>query len=255
MALLPIGIPLFWLAARVITGQAPVFSYAAPVAIAIGLSTLSFGIVFAHGMSFGTKLKAILALALLGYMLGGFVFFMKKEWAEVVRKNLGGPPKPQWREFKEENTYSVFVPGEKTAVEEQIPGWTLKGYRFSNLDQNRNDGLDLAYEIATGKPPAELNGKDVTDEDWFRAARKAIVEKCDGQVIAEKLITHQGLSGREFTLTLPDGATNKVVRVFRFHVKGSDRAYYLAVEGVFLPVEAKFVSEFFNSLKIIEPTK
>lgn len=251
LALLPIGIPLLWLAARVITGEAPVFSYAAPVAIAIGLSALAIGVVFAHGMSVGTKLKAILAIALVGYMLGGFVFFMKKEWAERVRKNLGGPNELEWREFSPPNkAYSVKVPWQETAADGQLPGWSLEGYRFSNPAKNRNDGLDIAYEIAAGAPPADLGGKALPDDEWFRAARKAVVEKCDGQVTAEKSISHEGHPGREFTLSLPDGATNKIVRVFRVR----DRAYYLAVEGVFVPVDAKFVGKFFDSLQI-EPKK
>ena len=246
LALMPVGIPLLWLAVRVATGQAPVFSYAAPVAIALGLCGVGIGVVFAQRFSTATKVKTILALTLMGYMLGGFVFFMKKEWAEAVRKNFS-PSKREFRPFTPSSkAYTVSVPWQESTAEEQLPGWELKGFQFrQNPVRDPNDKIELTFEVADGAPPPEHKG--LPDDEWFRVARDALVKKTESIRVSETAIKHKELhSGREYALTLPDGATNKHVRIFRI----KDRAYYLSVDGVFLARETDCVNWFFDSFEL-----
>ena len=47
---------------------------------------------------------------------------------------------------------------------------------------------------------------------------------------------------------MPDGATNRIVRVYR----AGDRAFCLCVEGAFVTDDARYVEKFFASF-LIEP--
>ncbi len=248
LVLLPLGIPLLWLAAPALTGVEPIFSFAAPVALAVGLCGLGLGVAFAHGWSEATRVKAVLGLVMVGYFTGGFLYFLKKEWAEAVRRHVG-PGELKWHEFKpphDAKAYTVKLPGKVTALEEHkaLPGWGLRAYRFARDAQN---AFGVVYEVAHGVPPADVAGKDLSDDDWFDKAREAVCRGCDGgEVTRERPVHNNHHPGREYVLTLPDGATNRIVRVFR----AGDRAFYLAVEGAFVPDDAGYVRTFFDSFRI-----
>jgi hypothetical protein len=249
LVLLPLGIPLLWLAAPALTGVEPIFSFAAPVALAVGLCGLGLGVAFAHGWSETTRVKAVLGLVLVGYFTGGFLYFLKKEWAEAVRRHVG-PGELKWHEFRpphDAKAYQVKLPGKEKALAEHaaLPGWGLKAYRFA---QDAKTALGLVYEVAHGVPPADVAGKDLSDDDWFGKAREAVCRGCEGEVSQERPVENKGHRGREYVLTLPDGATNRIVRVFR----AGDRAFYLSVEGAFVPDDARYVREFFDSF-LIDP--
>lgn len=247
MTLLPLGIPLLWLVGPPLTGHQPVFSFAAPVALALGLGGLTLGIGFAHGWSPGTRLRAVMAVILVGYFAGGFLFFLKKEWAEAVRRHVGPEPS-QWIEFApphDKTAYKVRMPGHPQLADGLLPGWDLKGYRYS-ADRKGRDAFAIVYEIAHGTPPAAVIAPKASDGDFFDKAKAAVCEGCKGEVVTEKEITQQTHPGREYVLTLPDGATNRIVRVYRV----KDRAYYLAVEGAFIPNDAKYVERFFDTFYV-----
>ena len=258
LTLLPLGIPLLWLAAPVLTGVKPVFSFAAPVAIALGLGGLTLGIGFAHGWSPGTRIRASLAVILVGYFAAGFLYFMKKEWAEAVRKHVG-PESGRWVVFTPptDRAYQVRLPGQAAKADAPLAGWELEAYRFAP-DRKGADALAVAYEIAHGQPPRDFRGTG--DEEWFSRAKAAVCGACSGELVEERTVrcreqkdANEGRArptvehpGREYVLSLPDGATNRIVRVFRV----KDRAFYLAVEGAFIPGDARYVKDFFNSFEI-----
>lgn len=246
LTLLPLGIPLLWLVGPLLTGHHPVFSFAAPVALALGLGGLTLGIGFAHGWTPGTRLRAVLMVILIGYFVGAFLFFLKKEWAEEVRRHIG--PETKWDWFvppHDKNAYKVKMPGHPQAAEGLLPGWELKGYRYTP-DRKGRDAFAIVYEIADGKPPPAVVKPEAPDGDFFEKAKAAVCEGCKGEVVTEKEVTQQSHPGREYVLTLPDGATNRIVRVFRV----KDRAYYLAVEGAFIPNDAKYVEMFFDTFYV-----
>ena len=61
----------------------------------------------------------------------------------------------------------------------------------------------------------------------------------------------RGYAGREYCLVLPDGGTNRIVRVFRV----KNLAYLLLVEGTALPPSHGDVKTFFNSFYLLNPAK
>jgi hypothetical protein len=251
LVLLPLGIPLFWLIGPALTGVEPVFSYAAPVALAIGLCGLGLGVAFAHGWTTATRVKAVLALVMIGYFTGGFLFFLKKEWAEAARRHVG-PGGMRWRQFEpphDRQAYRVRLPGKMNPLDDHaaLPGWGLKAYRLAR-ETNAQATLAVAYEVAHGTPPENVAGRDLADEDWFARVREAVCRGCGGVVARERAVHNKDHPGREYVLTLPDRATNRIVRVFR----AGDRAFYLAVEGAFVPDDAGYVRDFFESF-LIDP--
>lgn len=251
LCLFPVGIPLGWWAARFLApGIAPVFSFAAPTALAIGLVGLCFGIAYAAGWSTGTRFRAILMLIAVGYGSAGFLYCLKKEWAEAVRRRVEAP-EPRWREFRPpDNAFAASMPGNpKTANADQyaLPGWRLQCFRTGAgaADDRKAELLAASYVVASGKPPATVEA-DFVDEDWFAAAKKALAEGSGGDVTSEKVVSLQSYPGREYVVALPDGATTRVVRIFR----AQRSAFYLSVEGAFLTGDARNVRTFFDKFQI-----
>lgn len=255
LALLPLGIPLAWLVVPLVGGREPIFSFAAPVALAAGLVGLGLGVGYAANWSAGTRVRGVFALVLVGYTLGGFLLFMKKEWAVAIRRHL--PDNREFRPFTEpdKRAYRVNVPGDPgKLVGSPLPGWPLAGFRVTTgVDQNPAS-FDT-YEFAHGKPADAVDLKSVDDADWFALARQALTEATGGTVRAETEF-RQGdrvkYPGREYVLDLPDGTTGRVVRVIRD--KAKTRAFYLAVEGAFLSADRPGVKKFFGSF-VIDPVK
>ncbi len=251
LVLLPLGIPLLWLVGPALTGIDPIFSFAAPVALAVGLCGLGLGVTLAHGWTLATRVKAVLALVLVGYFAGGFLYFLKKEWAEAIRRHVG-PGDLKWRPFKpphDPRAYRVNLPGKAKEAEGDrlMPGWGLRAYRF-DPDPNARAALDVAYEVGHGTPPTDVAGPRLGSDEWFARAREAVCRGCEGQVAQEREVRHKAFPGREYVVVLPDGATNRIVRVYR----AGDRAVCLCVEGAFVPGDARYVEKFFNSLWIEE---
>lgn len=252
LILLPLGIPLLWLMAPLVTNREPVFSFAAPVAIAISLIGLGLGMGFAHGWTHGTRVRGVLMLVMLGYFSAGFLFFLKKEWAEEVKRRVGPGPL-EWKLHEpEDKSYRVQVPGQKQRLDDSpLPGWAMTRYRFSQDNRGPRDMFDIVFEVAHGTPPDGL-----AEAKWLESAEALLKEGCDGEFTAGSSLSQQeetrvdprgrevreAVVGREFTLTEPDGATRRFVRVYCYKQK----VFYLAVEGPFLPADADYVKKFFN---------
>jgi hypothetical protein len=249
LALLPFGIPLLWLLGPPLTGKVPIFSFAAPVAVAVGLAGLGVGIGLATGWGHAARVRGILALSLVGYFTAGGLYFLKKEWAEAIRRDLNPGP-ANWTAMTPPGTrLEVLMPGRAVKSDvSPLPGWPLTAYRSIPPGRQKADQWTIRYEIAHGPPPPGLK-----DGDWFAAAREAVLKAAEGaeligeQTVKDGVVGEAKCEGREFRLTLADGATNRFVRVFRHRTK--PLVYYLAVEGAFLPAGAEYVNKFFESFR------
>ncbi len=253
LALLPLGIPLAWLVVPLAGGREPIFSFAAPVALAAGLVGLGLGVGYAANWSAGTRVRGVLALVLVGYTVAGFLLFMKKEWAVAIRRHL--PDSREFRVFTEpKRAYRVSVPGVPQELPASpLPGWPLKAYRVTD-GVDKNPAVRDTYEFAHGKAADAVKLRTVDDADWFALAKQALTEATGGTVRTEtefKQDEKDEYPGREYVLDLPDGSTGRVVRVIRAN---KTRAFYLAVEGTFLSVDRPGVKKFFSSF-VIDPAK
>ena len=239
LVLLPWLIPLLWFFGPLLTGQEPLFTLAAPTALAVGLSGLGLGISYAANWSPITRIKALLALFLLGCLTAGFLYFLKKEWLEAMRKAVRRAP-AEWRLFiPPGGEYRVRMPVPVRPTSTPIADWPLTAYRFVEP----NVGAPDVFVVAHGDPPAGLPRPDA----WFQVV-KSHAEKA-GQLHAEREVVgrwNPEQPGREFEINLPDGVTNRIIRAY---VAGS-RVFYLAAEGPFWRPDTPDVREFFDSFQV-----
>ena len=241
LSLLPVAIPLVWLLLPVLIAARPIFSFALPTAIAVGVSGLCLGVAYAAHWTTATRLRAIVMLVALGYGSAAFLYFLKKEWVQGAREQFG--PAVKWKPFAPpDGAYSVPLPGRPAAREASpLPGWPLKGFRLA-AGPKGDPVLGVAYEVAHGPAAEAVKPRATPNDDWFAAARQALVEGTGGEVTAEAVVTQQDYPAREYTLTMPDGATTRIARVVRV----GRQAHYLAVEGTFIAGDHRFVKTFFD---------
>jgi hypothetical protein len=238
LALLPLGVPILWVAARLLTGVEPVFSFALPVAVALGVAGMCLGVAFTEDWTYPTKVKGVLMLVLLGYAAAAFLYFVQKDWLEAARKRISRDVR--WQEFKsDDGVFQVQLPGKArpAPAAEPVPDWKLRVFECADPKQRSTD----VYVVAYGPPPDGVVNLD--DDAFFTAAKAAISRAAGGVEPTERAITQQGHPGREFALALADNVTNRTVRV----VRAGKRAFYLAAEGVALPADAPDVKKFFDS--------
>ena len=239
LVLLPWLIPLIWFVGPWITGQEPLFTLAAPTALAVGLSGLGLGISYAANWSQTTRIKALLALFLLGCLAAGFLYFLKKEWLETMRKAVRRAP-AEWRQFDPPGgEYRIRMPMPVRPTSTPIADWPLSAYRFVEP----NAGAPDVFVVAHGDTPPGPARPDA----WFNVVKSHAAKA--GQLLAEREVIgrwNPEQPGREFEINLPDGVTNRIVRAY----VARGRVFYLAAEGPFWRPDTPDVREFFDSFQI-----
>jgi hypothetical protein len=237
-ALLPLGLPLLWTVAVAFGRGEPLFTSGVPIGLGIGATVLALGAAFTRDWSASGRLKAVFAIVLLAYGVGAGLFFMKKEWAEAVRKRLS----------KDEFGWVVYNPGPflvkfpgnwKPDPDPLVPEWKL--YAVRHFDPKVAGDL---FRVAHGEEPNEI--ANLADEKWFDAVKAKLTNDETGEALRSSELTVQGYAGREFFFTRSDGATNLTVRVFRV----GPAMIMMAAEGALLPADAIDVTKFFKSLYI-----
>lgn len=235
LALLPFGVPLLWLLGPLLSGKESFFTFALPVAIAVGFSGLCLGVVLSADWKFSTRIKGIFALLLVGYFLAGSLYFLKIEWIESIRKGFG-QGNDNWMKFSPpDKSYAAQVPVEmKADGAELIAGWKLRTFRSAGAVANAD-----IYFLADGPPPDTLKG--ATDDRFFDEVKKGLTAATNGTLVSEKPASQQNHVCREYVISLADRASTRSVRVYRVR----ERIFVTAVEGAFLPPDSRDVQKFF----------
>jgi len=257
IALLPFGIPLLWLLASAVINRPVVMSFAVPVALAVGVTGLGFGIAYVTRWSVATRVKALVVLLLVAYLAAGFLFVVKKEWLQSLRRAF---PRGEndWQKFPIEPTkkppligYSVEFPaGEE--VREVRPPFPGEWKAFECKDAKQTDN----YATAVGRLPGIKLGME--DDPWFKAMGEAIRAAAPARAAEPKetpvslrdravIDPPPPIPGREFHFTRPDDILwHRVVRVYRV----KDDAIIMAVEGPNLTPDAADVVHFLESVRV-----
>ncbi|QEL20252.1 ABC transporter permease [Limnoglobus roseus] len=241
LALLPFVIPLLWILGPLITGKDAIFTFALPMAIAASATGLCLGVVLAADWSFATRVKSILILVFVMHFLAAFLYFLKPEWVEAFRKQIGKGNERTWQKFTPpERMYSVQVPDEMHEDDQQIvKGWSLKGYRTADKDG------PATYFVAFGNQPKELNGEQ--DEPFFKEAQAKAMDALNATLTGQpRPVRLTGCPGREYVFTLPDRNTKRIVRIFR----KEQFVFVAAVEDAFLTPGANDVRYFFDHIDL-----
>lgn len=251
-SLVPVVIPILWVAGLFIFKLVPIFSFALPMAMAISLVGINVGIIWSRGWTSSTKLKAVAMVGLMGLFSAACLYFLKKEWAEGFKNQLG-PSNLNWQEYEpQDRSYRVKLPGRALDATSPLPDWDLKTVRTA-IDGRRARGVFGAiYTVAAGTTRPEW--QPLPDEDAFTKAHELFQDL--GEVGGEKSLmipfpgSDRDYPGREWVVALPDGVTNRIVRVYRVRHRGEDLFFYLAVEGAFVTPDAKYVQDFLKSFSL-----
>jgi hypothetical protein len=245
VALLPLGIPLLWLLVSAVTGRETVLSYAAPLAIAVGICGLCAGIALTHWTT-AARIRAMLALVMLAYLVSGALYFLKQNWLVEARKNFTRGD-GEWREFRPpDKAYTVEFPGvPKEMPTSPVEEWSLKAYQFADPKRAGSD----VFVSAHGSLPKDLP-KDATDEVWFAKVKAALLTS-GAELVREEPVRGQEIPkdtrAREYELQFPEGQIKRVVRIVR--TKGRV-FFYLSVDGPFLTGDTPDVKRFLKSFTL-----
>jgi hypothetical protein len=241
LALLPYGVPIFWLLGPILTGTVPPVSIATPLALAVSTSILCLSVIYTVDWSAETRLKGVFILILLSYFGGITLFFTEKATLERLYR-LG--KKTEWQEFEPDKgpLYRLKVP----ASPEEIPDQPLKLAEMQCYQARVPQDL-LGWRIyvmaaGTPKPHPEVPGTP----GWFEAAQKTLLE--DGQkVLKRQFQANNGfLKGYEWEIELVGTDRMRVILVY----VGQGKVYYLAVEGERIDAQHPDVQRFFRSFFI-----
>lgn len=239
LALLPFVIPLLWILGPTLTGKEAIFTFVLPMSIAIASTGLCLGIVLAADWSFGTRVKGILAIVVVMHFAAALLYFLKTEWVESFRKQIGRANEERWVNYSPpDRRFAARVPSGMREVDGTIlTDWPLKYYRTESPED------PATFIVAHGRQPAELNERP--DAAFFDAAQAKAIEACGGTLVGEPREARlRGYPGREYVLQLADRNTKRIVRVYRIE----RFAFVAAVEGAFLTPDAGDVKTFFDHL-------
>ncbi len=246
LALLPLGVPLLWLVGRLTLAAEPVFSFAAPLAVGLGMAGLAVGVGLVGRWSHATRVRAVLALVAGGYLTGGVLFVVPKDWPAGARR-LFGPTNIQWKRFSPpDKAYSTNVPDGPAPAADAGPvdGWPLRAFTaVAGKPDDRRGVWAVRYTLAAGVPPGDAAA---ADDAWFAAVRDAVVAASGGTLTAEEPLTVSNRPARELRLTLANRATHRVVRL----VRAKDTLVYAAAEGLFLAADEEAVKTFLGGLVV-----
>ncbi|CAN5267443.1 hypothetical protein BH11PLA2_BH11PLA2_12230 [soil metagenome] len=244
LALSAFLLPLVWLLLPTLGAKPAVFTLGLPLSLAFCAAGLGVGVTLADQWSFRTRVKGLLALIACTWALGSLFYFLKTEWVEAARRDLGLPSGPWHICQSPQHDFKAEMPvWPRPSTIEVIDGWQLNGYRGGDVK-------DQAYAVGEGKPRIAVQA--VNDDQFFDAAKAGAATLANGTLVSERRVLQQGLVGREFVFKLADNATNRMVRVFRISTKKSGTKVVVAMaEGAFLPPDARDVIRFFDSLVLL----
>ncbi len=239
LALLPFIIPLLWILGPTITGKEAIFTFTLPMAIAISSTGLCMGIVLAAEWTFATRVKGILAIVLVMHFCSGFLYFLKTEWVELIRKELGRANEDRWIRFvSKDRKFAARVPSpmrEGPAV--LLDGIPMEVYQTSDVED------PATYIVAHGRQPVELN--EQPDQKFFDEMRDKATAASGGTLVSETEARLPGYPGREMVFQLAERNTRRIIRVYRIE----RTVLATAVEGAFLTHDAGDVKIFFDHIE------
>ncbi len=240
LAMLPLGIPLLWLILAVAT-RPSVFSFAAPVAIAVSVVALGLGLAGVRRWSAAVRVRALVALISLAYLAAGVLYFAQPGWLEGVRAVIPRG-RQHWQEYKpDDRTFRVTLPGVPAATASPLPDWNLTAVRVADPAKP----IDV-FVVAHGEPPRDVPAK-AADEAWFARVRQAVEAAVGATLVREQPVVVGTAQARDYEFQLPGDATAKrVVRV----VRAGGRVYYLAVDGASVTFDAIDVQHFWESFRL-----
>jgi ribosomal protein S27AE len=237
LALLPYGVPIFWLIGPMLTGTMPPVSIATPLALAVSVSILCLSVIYTVDWSAETRLKGVLILIVLAYFGGLVLFFTEKATLERLYR-LGKTT--DWQEFQPDKgpPYRLQVPAPPQEMAEQpFQLAELTCYQV-RVPQELLEWHIYVMAAGQPKPHPETPGT----QNWFNAALKTLLG--EGTILKRQFQVDNGfLKGWEWEFQLVPSGRKRVVLLY----VGRGKVYYLAVEGKQIDAGHPDVQRFFRS--------
>ena len=215
LAMLPLAIPLLWLAATQLGVRRPEFSFALPVAMGLGVSGVCWGLAVTHRWSIRQRIIGVVGLVFLTGLIGVLLFAVKKEWIEQTRELLGRGEvawvkyQPNPNDLKGNDlSFEVRMPGQPAPEESPVPGLPLKGAIYSEPDRGWQDQFIVAHGRFI-----EGGGGWVADDVWFGKVKEIIEKETGGKLISENDRQYQTYAARYYIFQLPENANGPIVRI------------------------------------------
>lgn len=242
IALFPLGIPLLWLMIALLARKS-VFSFAAPVAIAVSVCLLGFGLAGVRHWSAAVRTRALIALVALAYLSAGVLYFAQPSWLEGVRTLINRSGQ-DWKEYRpDDRTFKVRVPGTPTPTDPPVPNWNLTAVRVADP----KNPIDV-FTVAHGEPPNTVPAREV-DAVWFERVKATLLTTAGAELVREQpaVVGEARAIARDYELRLRgDDTAKRVVRV----VRAGGRMYYLSVDSPWVTLDALDVQQFWNSFRL-----
>ncbi len=244
LALLPFVVPLVWLVGPALAGRPSLLSMAAPIALAVTAATLSLAVVYTIDWTPETRVKGVLAIVGLAYFAGLSLYFVRKDSVAWAARQFG--PDVEWQEVRPPGgKCSVRTPGGRMdkADDQPLRGWPLKCYR---TPPDPDGGP--SYTIAWRPDLPRVFAPRLDDDDWFAAVKKSLAAAPGVRAVEDETAVEDGQNtpGRQWVVRTADGATVRVVRVYRTE----NRLYYLAAEGPDLAADDRDAQHFLRSFSL-----
>lgn len=241
LALLPYGVPIFWILGPFLTGTVPPVSIVTPIALAVSTSILCLSVIYTVDWSAETRLKGVFILILLSYFVGLTLYFTKKDTLERLYR-LG--KEIEWHEFQPDKgpVYRIKVPVPPQEILEQpLQLAELHCYQ-ARVPQDLFGWQIYVVGAGTPKPHEEFPGTP----GWFDAVRKTLLKDGKKNLKGQFQMNNGFLKGCKWEIELVDTGRMRVILVY----VGRGKVYYLAVEGEQVNVHHPDVNRFFRSFYI-----
>jgi len=245
LALLPIGVPLVWLAALQLGARQPNYSFALPVAIAICFAGLCLGLGYCR-WTYPRRVAGVLALVFLAYVTAGLLFTIRLDAVErqifmAIRKALGRHV--EWKPFvprkdtlkPTDQSFEIFLPG----IPREAKASPLADFPMKSFVVLVPDEFVVAYGYIGG------------GDDWHERVQKSIVATSGGVVKSDSELTVKGYPAWEWVIELPEKDFGPSVRVVRV-VRVEKQLFYLSIEGPSITRELPQVKRFLDSFRVVK---
>jgi hypothetical protein len=242
LALLPLSIPMLWLIGPVVVGNPPALTVATPVSLAVSAAVLCLAVAYTVDWTPVTRIKGVLILVGLAYFAGMSLYFMKREWAEWARQNLG--PGREWKVFRApDGGYEVRLPGKATPT----PAGPVPDLKDLTYYSASTRGFGPPVVCTAGAGP---DHDPVADDDaWFEAVEQSLQDVNPGKVKPGGAVTEPGgTPGRHWEVVSRNGTGVLLVQVYRD--RDRKRVFLLAAQGHDTRPDDEDAGQFFDSFEV-----
>lgn len=159
-----------------------------------------------------------------------------------------------WREVAvPEGGYRIQMPGDPQRTEEHPSvDYSMVIYQ-SHSDRKHLFSAGVGEDLLSGAPVFGKVEPGSRDRAMLEGGKKRLLAGGDTELLSEKDLTLEGITGKELILKMKESKWKKVTVAFRFYVKESQLIQLMVQTTVENPSSDPQVARFFESLRLDAP--